>query len=69
VKSLLTDHSFVFVENASLKQPKTLLHVAAESQIHAGFIILDGVPAAEKLSANGNDQLVSLRTPPRWRPA
>src|SRR4029079_8518576 len=40
-------HSFILVQDAALKDAEALFHVAAETEIQARFVILDGVAAAE----------------------
>src|SRR6185436_14664096 len=42
-----TYHRFVLVDNAPLEEAEALLHVAAEVQIHARFVILESVAAAQ----------------------
>jgi len=47
VKSNFLNHGFVFIENAALKKAEAFFHVPAQAEIHAGFVILDGVAAAQ----------------------
>src|SRR2546423_327671 len=50
MKADLLSHSLVFIQDPPLKNPETFLHIAAQTQIHAGFVVLDGVAASENTS-------------------
>ncbi len=47
MKSHLFRHGFVLGQNAALKNPEALFHIAADFQIHAGFVVFQSVAAAE----------------------
>src|SRR5258706_276857 len=50
VEADLIGHGFILVEDAALKDAEALFDVAAEAEVHAGFIVFDGVASAENAS-------------------
>src|SRR5277367_3610032 len=50
MKTHFLNHRLVLIQDASLKNAKAFFDVAAEAQIHAGFIELDGVAPAQNAS-------------------
>ncbi len=40
-------HGLVFVEDTALEDPEALFDVAADAQIHAGFVIFHSIAAAQ----------------------